>query len=395
MRILYISNKKLVNKDEALKWFKFYCEESDDLHLYQNLRSAKDFLIKEILEEKKHIDFIITDWKFGSENAKSLLSWIRQSEEIYSSDNFLFRSLPVILIEDRINQSATINDGFDSVIQDFPNDSLKLKNAIKDAIKTWRYSLAGDLSLIGLDPKTQIIHSDHRMNFISYYRLKILTRQFVNNKSKRLNYIWTNEKSDILYDSSSEFLDKMNRTIKNPPKYLEKEFHDFFIKNPIFIKGEDFLSMPKEMIYEKHFYKNGTKSYDEPDFVNKPYDYVLRYPEIFEIKRQSQRLFTKKSDRFLSRTKKSFEQVKRYKDYFESDDPEHKAYIKKHLGEIYSSYEYTLLMGSRDEKLEHQDLIEKLKCDFDFTDIKLLTYEELLERHIRLCDRLYEFDIFK
>jgi hypothetical protein len=52
-------------------------------------------------------------------------------------------------------------------------------------------------------------------------------------------------------------------------------------------------------------------------------------------------------------------------------------------------------MGSRDEKLEHQDLIEKLKCDFDFTDIKLLTYEELLERHIRLCDRLYEFDIFK
>lgn len=394
MKVLYISNRKPITKEEALRWFQFYCEKHEDLYLYQKLESAKDFLLKEIIEANKHLDFIITDWQFINSNAKSLLSWIRQSDENYSDSNFLFRSIPVILIEDKINQSATIFDGFDAIIEDFPDNFLKLKLSIKDAIKTWRYSLAEDLDLIGLDPKTQIIYPKHRSAFISYYKLKILTRHFVDNKSKRLNYIWTNENSKTLYNSSAEFLDKMNRTIKNPPKYLEKEIHDFFRSNPTFIKGEDFATSKAEMIYEKHFYKNGTRSYEEPDFVNKPYNYALRFPEIFEIKRQSQKLFTRDNDRFLSKTKKSFEQVKRYKEYFESDNPLHQQYIKQHLGQIYSSYEYTLLMGSKNEKEDYEDLIEKLKQDFDFQDINLVTYEELLEKHIRLCDRLNEFDIF-
>jgi hypothetical protein len=98
MKILYISNKKTIVKEEALKWFQFYCEKSEDLYLHQNLISAKDFLRKEIIEPKKHLDFIVTDWQFTNSNAKSLLSWIRQSEEDYSGNNFLFRSLPVILI---------------------------------------------------------------------------------------------------------------------------------------------------------------------------------------------------------------------------------------------------------------------------------------------------------
>ena len=78
-----------------------------------------------------------------------------------------------------------------------------------------------------------------------------------------------------------------------------------------------------------------------------------------------------------------------------SDDPRNQYYIKYYLGELYSSYEYTLLMGSNEEKQEHEDLIEQLKSDFDFEDINLLTYEELLERHINLCNRLDEFNIFK
>lgn len=331
---------------------------------------------------------------FQDSNSKTLLNWIRQSDGIYSANNFLFRSIPIILIEDQNNQSASISEEFDTVIQDFPSNSLQIKYSIKNAIKTWRYSLAADLDLIGLDPKTQKIYTNHRSTFISYYKLKILTRNFVDNKSKLLNYIWTNESSKLLYDSSSKFLDKMNSTLKNPPKYLEKEIHDFFILNPTFIKGEDFSTLNSEMIYEKHFYKNGTRKYDEPDFVNKPYNYALRSPEIFEIKRQSQKILTVRNDRFLSKTKKNFEQVKRYKNYFDTENIIHQNYIKQHLGQIYDSYEYTLLMGSKNEKEDNESLIDKLKKDFDFQDINLITYEELLERHIRICDRLNEFDIF-
>lgn len=394
MKVLYISNTISVTKDEALKWFQFYCETIEDLYLHQNLNTAKEFLIKEIIDANKHLDFIVTDWQFVNSNAKSLLNWIRQSDESYSDSNFLFRSLPIILIEDKTNQSATIADGFDALIDDFPNNFFKIKNSIKSAIKTWRYSLAEDLDLIGLDPKTQSIYYNHRSSFLSYYKLKILTRYFVDNKTKRLNYIWTNEKSELLYNSSTKFQNKMNRTIQNPPRYLEKEIHDFFRANPTFIKGEDFSTSNAEMIYEKHFYKYGSRSYEEPDFVNKPYNYSLQLPEIFEIKRQSQKLFTKNNQRFLSKTKKSFEQLKRYKTYFESDNLFHQQYIKLHLGQVYPSYGYTLLMGSKEEKEENEDLIGKLKNDFDFQDINLITYEELLEKHIRLCDRLNELDIF-
>ena len=44
---------------------------------------------------------------------------------------------------------------------------------------------------------------------------------------------------------------------------------------------------------------------------------------------------------------------------------------------------------------DHLDLISRLKKEFDFDDIKLVTYEELLDKHVRLCNRLNEFNIFK
>lgn len=280
MKVLYISNRQFINKNEALTWFQNYCEHSD-LFLYTDLNSAKQFLTEQVIEQQKHLDFIITDWSFNFQNAKSLLSWLRESNETYSANNFLFRSIPVLLIEDTSNQSSSISEGFDGVVKDFPTDHFRLRLEVKNAIRTWRYSLADDLDLIGLDPQTQKIYPNHRSNFISYYKLKVLSRQFVDSKSKRLNYIWTNSEIKPLNDSNEAFLDKMNRTIRNPPRYLEKEFHEFFRANPTFIKGEDFIATQKEMLYEKHLYKNGTRKYDEPDFINKTLRICFAFPRGF------------------------------------------------------------------------------------------------------------------
>jgi hypothetical protein len=394
MQVLYISNNPDITKDEAMAWFQFYCDEPD-LHIHMSLYEAKEFLTENIIgNPQKHLDFIISDWRFEFENPTSLLTWIRESNYTFSSENFQFRSLPFLLIEDTISQSSSISQGFDGVVAEFPSNHTKLRFAVKDVIKTWRYSLANDLDLIGLDPRTQKIYKKHREAFISYYRLKVLSRHFVDTRSKRLDYIWTLWDIKPINDSNYAFFDKMKKTIENPPRYLEKEFHEFFKANPTFIKGEDFIRSQEAMLYEKHLYKNGTRHYDEADFINKPQDYALRFPEIFEIKRQSQRLIHYQKEKFLSKAMKGFEQVKRYKDYMTSDNPLNQNYIKRYLGQIYPSYEYTLLMGSLNEKLEYEDLIGRLKKDFDFEDINLITYEELLDRHIRLCDRLYEFNIF-
>ncbi|MDD7885867.1 hypothetical protein [Flavivirga sp. 57AJ16] len=51
-------------------------------------------------------------------------------------------------------------------------------------------------------------------------------------------------------------------------------------------------------------------------------------------------------------------------------------------------------MGSSEEARYNENLVEELKNDFNFTDVSLVTYEDLLNKHIRLCDRLNEFNVF-
>lgn len=395
MKVLYISNRIAVNKSEALSWLKLYCDNDSDLQLATDFEHAKDFLTNTIIDQQKHLDLVITDWEIKSKNANPLTSWIRQTENIYSGRNFQIKSLPVLLIEDTSTQSSSISDGFDGVLSGFPSNEFSLKQVCKSAIKKWRFNLADDLELIGLDPKTQRIYLGHSAKFIAYHRLQVITRNFVDRKhTKTLNYIWTNSDLDNLHRSNQMFEDKMNWTRKVTPKYLEKEFHDFFLSNPTFIKGEDFVATPDQMLYEKHLYKGGTKKYDEPDFINKPHEYALRNPEIFEIKRHTQRLMHRSGKSMLSRVRDSFKQVKRYKEYMESNDPRNHSYIERYLGRLFTQYEYTLLMGSYTEKEEHRDMIERLRADFGFEEINLVTYEELLEKHVRLCERLSDFSVF-
>ncbi|MBE9584006.1 tRNA amino-acyl synthetase [Mucilaginibacter sp. JRF] len=387
MQVVYISKRFAINKSEAMAWFKPFCE-SEDLHIYNDFNLAKEFL-ERVVEGQKHIDFIITDWEVNVSFANEIVSWLRNSEHIYSSKNFQLRALPILLIEDDDKQSSAVRADFDQVVSDFPTNPLKLRTAIKSAIKKWRYSLANDLDLIGLDPKTLTYHPNDRKAFISYYRLKVLTKDFVNVKSKRLNYIWANSDAQLLNQRNEQFEKHIYRATYNPSKYMEKETHDFLKNNNTLLLGENY-SKP---IYEPRLYKLGNKI-DIPDFINTPHEYSLRSPEIFEVKRWSQKII-RSNERFISKAKKSFGQVKRYQSYMESENSNNLKYISKYLNRLYDNYEYTLFMGSKSEKEDHLDLIEQLKKDFDFNDIKLLTYEELLERHIRMCDRLSDFDIFR
>lgn len=382
-----------MNKHEAQTWFQEYCE-PEDLILETNLFRAKEYITNTIIDKQKHLDLIISDWDFGGYNPHHILGWLRESSEIYSNKNFQARAMPFLLIEDSNQQSSYISKGFDGVIRDFPNSNIQISYTIKSAIRAWRYALADDLDLIGLDPATLKHYPQHRASFLSYHKLQVLSRYFVDSKSTMLNYVWSTADLDKLNNSNQQFVEKIGWANRTSDRYIEKEFHKFFLLNPTFIKGENFHSNLEEMLYEKHLYKNNSRRYDEPDFINKPLVHSLRAPEIFEVKLQNQRFLRYGKTNFLSKAKKSFEQVKRYRNYFNSTDPNNLYYIRKFLGREFSKYDFTLLMGSQDEKLENIDLIEQLKSDFDFDDINLITYEELLQRHLRMFNRLQSFYIF-
>ena len=187
--------------------------------------------------------------------------------------------------------------------------------------------------------------------------------------------------------SNAIFYEEMKLMTKKPIKLMEKKFHDFFRANPTYLRGENF----KDFVYEPHLYIGNTMKYNEPDFINVPFLYSLRNPEIFEVKRHTQRFFWKHREKMLSKARKSFEQVKRYKEYFQSKNKSNSLNIEKYLHKLYAQYEYSLLMGTSEEKEEKEDLLNELKNEFEFNDIKLFTYDDLLAKHIRLCNRLNNF----
>lgn len=77
-----------------------------------------------------------------------------------------------------------------------------------------------------------------------------------------------------------------------------------------------------------------------------------------------------------------------------SSDPNNHYYLSRYFGQIYESYDVSLLIGSKEEKEANNDLIERLKNEFEFEEIKLISYEELLDDHVKLCNRLMSFSVF-
>ncbi len=387
MTILLILNDTDFKKDDALKVLQDYTER-EDLIIKYSFDKAKEFISNRIIsKEQNHIDCIISDWKVDNEKAESLNQWLKNSDETYSKKNFKISSIPYILIEDRVEQSTFISSNFSSTISGFPTNTRSIHNSILVSIKSWRSNLSNDLELIGLDPITQEIYPQHRAQFISYYKLSVLSRSFVDDKSKNLNYNWFNQDSPKINIANEIFYSKMKLMDRKPVRLMEKEFHDFFLTHPTFLKGDNFI----RSVYEPHLYLEKSRRYNEPDFINIPFDYSLRNPEIVEVKRHTQRFLWKNKKQLLAKARKSFEQVKRYKDYFNSKNNSNLYQIKKYLNSLFNDYEFGLLMGSYEEKEENEDLLNELKMEFDFGDINLITYDELLNKHIRLCNRLNNF----
>lgn len=113
-----------------------------------------------------------------------------------------------------------------------------------------------------------------------------MARSFVDDQSKKLNYIWTYYDKDEFERSKDMFLSMINKSLANPKAFVEKDYHRLFNKYPTLVEGEYSHAgkTKSELIYEPHLYKNGTKKYDEPDYVHRPYVHALRSPEILKIK---------------------------------------------------------------------------------------------------------------
>ncbi|WP_416438911.1 hypothetical protein [Phnomibacter sp. MR] len=389
MTLIYLTDDPLVSKDDCLRWFTKFVSKPDEIILQNDVNTCKSFIEDHLanIQKQKHIDFIISDWEIKNEKSEKIISWLRNSTDIYSSKNFNLNKIPVILIED--STKTFDSDNFDATITDFPTNINQFNQTIVKTIKKWRELIAEDLETLGLDP-SKINSFLHQVNNSkSYYRLKVLSKEFAFNKSNKTSYIWTNIGVNDIERANESFYNAFQKSKTGEIK--EKGIHDVFLQFPSLVKGENFSfiqGLKKSLLYEVHLYKGNSKSYNEVDFLNRPNAHSLLNPEIFEIKLYQQRIFHKHKDAFLAKTRKAFKQVERYNKYLTSEEKQNRSNVIKHFGANYQNFNQVLLLGSLSEKQEKEHLLKKLKSDENFDEISLLTYEELLENHINLCQRL-------
>jgi len=81
-----------------------YIEHESDVTIKYSTCDAKTFIEKELIENQKHIDFVIADYTTGTFNQSytELAQWIRSSTSSYSGKNFQLFSLPLFLMNNML-----------------------------------------------------------------------------------------------------------------------------------------------------------------------------------------------------------------------------------------------------------------------------------------------------
>jgi hypothetical protein len=358
------------------------------------------FLTNYLIDKKNHLDLIIVD-DYHSELSHSLdgheysipkptntfttIEFIgNNSTETYSKSNYYLRNIPIIKIcneHDDVNPTERNYIYFDYCL-DIHIDNYLLEASSK-AIAYTRDLIISDLKTLGLmlDNKYHLI----KTNFALYHYekdLKILSKEFVE-RQKLKSFYWFEYPIEEVEEAINRYMDMIS-TLQKFDKREEKEIHRFFKKNPYFILRDKY----SDYYYEVKFQNSADLSAIAPDFILKPFEFKeINETEIFEIKLPGEGIVKKKRfhQNFRSDFWEHLVQVKDYQDYFRMHDVQDE--IIKKLGYLPSDYLYTLLVGNSEHKDLNLNVIDRLARQFNFQDINILTFDELLNYQIRYFER--------
>lgn len=406
MKILLISEQKTLPPSYFKIFEGDYIESRRDVIVKLSAQDAKEFLMNTIIENQKHLDFIIADYsthKFHEE-INRLMIWLRETKENYSIRNFKLCSIPFFLM----NNDLLINEK--SVFQWMPSTSLQTQlhngivikpddfsqigtnnNVLASGLTTWLDDLKSDLDDLDIDSEGKYF-LDLKILEKRSYKLRVLSDQFHHN-TKRLDYIWVGNSRKIVESTGDEILKMLKQYEGNPSLRNEKEIHKLLRANEHLLKGEDYY----RSLYEKHFYYTKRRRYVESDFINFKHDYSLFKDEIFEVKLPNERFITKtKIPRILKQAQRYFNQVgKQYNEYFSSDinmNEITKRLKDEGIDTFSLDFDLSLLMGREEYRQENQELINQAVI-YGQKKVKLITYDNLIDRHQYLHQRVTRFGL--
>ncbi|MGN8068416.1 hypothetical protein [Mucilaginibacter sp. 22184] len=380
-----------------------YIEHETDVIIRYSIADAKIVIETELIENQKHIDFIIADFTSDafSQSYTELAQWVRASHFTYSDKNFKLSALPLFLMNNMLGYERQHYEHVDELIENLfdglvykPENNKRIgttNNPLAKGIDRWLDRLKSDIDDLDLDTRSDFTKVDMRIFNARAYKLRVLSEVFYENK-KPLDYLWMGNGLQIV-ESTADALIKLLKTYsQNPSLRNEKQIHLFLQTYHHLLKSENF----HKSIYEQHYYHNNSRKYEEVDFFNIAHQYSMNLNELFEVKLPNQRFFSKQNFTMLKPAQKYFHQIgTKYFNYFsnpanleeiQSKSLQHDVSIKK------LSFQYSLLMGTDEDKLQNLSGLNTFMA-MPKANVRLLTYDDLIKRHHYLHLRVTRFGI--
>ncbi len=365
-----------------------FSEPLDDIRTETSFESAYNFIKEELVVKNKYIDFILIHVK--SEDAKKANDFsynIRKSKDSYFNGYFNVSAICIVVVTNYTYTDSVINSHlFSRIIYSFWKETHFIRE-LGLAINDWRQKLAGELDELNIRLDIDFKNFDSQWA-IKYklHKLNILTSKFINDK-ERFSFLWLGDNLKSIDYSVSEF----HQLMKSKTREKEKKIHEYLKLKERILLGE----YKKDFIYERHLYYNGSRKYIEADFINYAYPFYLDNPEIFEVKRPEKKIIRKNNKGFYSHFNSYLDQVSKYYTYL--TDPINIVEIEDKLDTDrlkinYKRFDYTMLFS----RSEHADeCIEQIgnKIDSLPFKMKMLTYDELINRFERFYERIKKYGV--
>ncbi|HLF35512.1 MAG TPA: hypothetical protein VI583_14805, partial [Cyclobacteriaceae bacterium] len=242
MRILIvtINSSKLNFNPAILKDF----ADKEEIDIRDGLESGKEFIINYLVNQKKHVDFIIIsresssyfyEWNQNDEEANidTFAIWLRKLNECYSSDNFQIKSIPLILNDCETYHKSISILSFQNLYYDLILDINSIHPDyilyhLGRPINNWINKLGDELDNLDLDTSFNFEKSIIKKK--DSHDLKILSKNFID-RCQKLNYVWIGDNINKLYINVDKLKEMFKISILNPNLRNEKEYHRFFLSN--------------------------------------------------------------------------------------------------------------------------------------------------------------------
>jgi len=291
------------------------------------------------------------------------------SSTITTADHRKWNALPILGLVHALSESAQLDRSLLTFASDSSYDAVFA--TVERMVEAYRAQLLNELDNLGF-----LVVEDHGRLRVAGPALapKTGVESALYYAPDSDNRIWTVDRDayGVQYDI------ELFEALVNDAGVDEPRLQQFFEEHPYFLTQNQFEALPHPRLAQQ-----GTGDLYIPDFVLKPIVAAQRDSnwEVLDLKLPQARLLAgqNRALRLSHEVMNAIRQLRYYRDYFL--DPRNTATVNQVLGAPLRRPRLAVLIGRLPD---NEELLEALEREQAEVDVRIVTYDELLERQIRL-----------